>query len=193
MKDFKEIRSEWYKRLKDSGFVDIEDEDGNLKTFNIPRLSVQAQDYAYEKFRWVQNEHYYALCTDFMNQDVFQAFVYQRPQISLIWQAYCEGKTKEQIEKAFNMPSRYVRTTIENVRRIMMGKRHVDTRKYLITKTNRFIEYFDGHPENFIIWVHHYFAMDRTSDHQMRKLRKVTGFPMEKILSILKLIKGFKC
>lgn len=80
-KEFKELQSEWYNKLKDSGFKDIEQEDGNLKIWNS---SFFQRRYPPDVF--IAKASYYRMAEHFLN-----AYAFSAPIDKLVWELHSNG------------------------------------------------------------------------------------------------------
>ena len=90
----KSLQKEWYKKLKDSGFDDIED----TKHPNMPlkawhsfgRFNVSTMDRE-------ASETYYSLARDLLNTHKFKSKLHK-----IIWEHHCDGQSNRHIEKLIN-------------------------------------------------------------------------------------------
>lgn len=79
-KKFKTLQNVWAKKLKASGFEDIETEDGALKVSTDPRTISNAL--AMKESR----ETYYEVARQLLNDHVFES-----PGEIKVWEQHCEG------------------------------------------------------------------------------------------------------
>lgn len=95
----KNLTYKWYKKLKDSGFTDIENADGTLKNEVDPRTIASAM---------VDNRgEYYRQATEYHLSHGFDTLTEER-----VWGLHCEGKSFRQIAEFLNLTFYNVRTII---------------------------------------------------------------------------------
>lgn len=87
MKNLKELRAEWYRKLKESGFKDIEDYEGYLIHEGDPR-SNKLKD-------WRDHQEYYSLACEYLNSGEFEAELDKQ-----VWELFCEGNSIRKIERS---------------------------------------------------------------------------------------------
>lgn len=92
METYKKLKSRWYKKLLDSGFEDIENEDGTLKNEVDPRTVANAM--ATKELR----EEYYIRAEEFLAN--FKEFT---PLSRKIWALHCTGLGAHKISKTLNI------------------------------------------------------------------------------------------
>lgn len=95
-KDFKKLQREWNKRLKDSGFKDIEQPDGRLKRWDSHYFQLQFSQNHQGLTKEYQESKiaYYRMAGYFLNDYKFQDEVEK-----LIWNMHSEGVGQRAIIK----------------------------------------------------------------------------------------------
>lgn len=86
-KTYQQLRDVWYKRLKRSGFNDIEDSEGNLKDFTYKQVKRHLHV-------WESSGHYFELATSFLNEHEFES---SRDRI--IWEYHANALSTRDIAK----------------------------------------------------------------------------------------------
>lgn len=122
LKPNKQLLAEWAKKLKDSGFEDIEQEDGNLKQWH----SV----YFLERYKPVQfmlKETYYQMATSFLNDYPFEDSILGRID-KHIWQRHSEGGTSRKI--AEELKSLNIKTNYNKVNKVIKALSDKMVEKY---------------------------------------------------------------
>jgi 23S rRNA A2030 N6-methylase RlmJ len=89
-KEFKKLRDKWYKRLKDSGFVDIENKNGELLTSHADYFRYRQKMLGSTTFE--VKEEYYRLARQFLSDHKFAD-----KREMLIWEYHSEGKSIREI------------------------------------------------------------------------------------------------
>ena len=87
-KEFQELQKEWDRRLKESGFEDIEQRSGHLKKWSI-KFTLDAE------IKMKAKEEYYRMAGHFLHEYKFANAVERR-----IWELHCQGEGKLRIVKA---------------------------------------------------------------------------------------------
>lgn len=92
MKDYLTLRDEWYDKLKESGFEDIED----VYHPNIPLKAWHSLRFIslYEPIEFENQQVYYQMAENFSREHNFS-----RPFERLVWEAHCEGFSEREIAK----------------------------------------------------------------------------------------------
>lgn len=80
-KEFLALKKKWDKKLKSSGFEDIEQDDGNLKLWSSHFFKVR-----FNETLFGAKEEYYRLAGQFLHEKVFKDH-----KTKLIWQLHSEG------------------------------------------------------------------------------------------------------
>ncbi len=116
-KEFKKLQAKWYKKLKNSGFEDIEDTKGYLKEWSSKYLKksnggVKAK----------AKEEYYRLTGQFLYDHKFESPLEKR-----IWRMHAEGMSGESITailkaKKVNIYHNKVKRIIKNLANLMVTK-----------------------------------------------------------------------
>ena len=65
--EYEKLRAIWYKKLEKEGFVDIETDENNLKSWSAKFASKRSQDL------WQAKEAYYYMATNFLNDYKFES------------------------------------------------------------------------------------------------------------------------
>lgn len=114
-KEFKELQREWYKKLKDTGFEEIEQEDGNLKLWACHAFKTH-----YNPTSAGAKEEYYRLAGHFLYQYTFES-----EQERLTWELHSQGKSIREIliviaEKGYKSHKNKVHQTIKRLAKVMV-------------------------------------------------------------------------
>src|SRR5271165_2288854 len=103
-KTYDEERAMWYKKLKDSGFEDIEDDAGNLKTYEGGQFFEEHHLYDQLKHQTKEEQHqiaieattrYYQLATQFMH-----TYPFKRNLDKIVWEYHAVGTSRRRIATA---------------------------------------------------------------------------------------------
>lgn len=99
MSNFAKLKAEWYRKLSNSGFNDIENADGTLKVTTDPRTITNAiRDNRIE---------YYREAKELLNSDIIITALERS-----IWEAHCEGTSFRDIAKKEKLTFYRVRTIV---------------------------------------------------------------------------------
>lgn len=90
-KEFLKLQKLWYKKAAQSGYVDIEQDEDNLKIWDGHRIKAK---YTPDTFQ--AKEEYYRMAGNFLNDHVFQD-----KMDKLIWEFHTEGHSAPEIVKMF--------------------------------------------------------------------------------------------
>lgn len=115
--EFRTLQQQWYKKLEEDGFKDIEQEDGRLRSWaSWFQTHYTAEGYALK-------ENYYYLATNFLGEYTFPSDFYRR-----IWGLHCEGYSTRRITNWFRARGEYCQkdkaNQIINFLRQEMLKKH---------------------------------------------------------------------
>lgn len=109
-KKLKELQRFWNSALKAKGFSDIEDEDGNLKTY----ASSLQHSISPEEFE--ERREYFLEATSYVDSE------YLSGRDNFIWKLYCEGKEHSQIAKLTGLKGARVSQIIAEIDRRLMRR-----------------------------------------------------------------------
>lgn len=128
LNNFQALKKKWYQKLKESGFVDIEnDEYDSLKTYTLSR-SDNTERYKNAAFNKPFNQRYYALCRAIQHTEKFkkmceEGFEYGshgsikgKESHRKIWELYSEGIPYPQIMKRLNISYECVKYVVQKFR-----------------------------------------------------------------------------
>lgn len=108
---FKRLQSHWYKKLKDSGFEDIEN-------VNSPGESLHQWHsfyfFNYSKASFDIRWSYYQRATELLYDYVFENITERK-----IWAAHANGDSIRKIAAEFEMPFNEVRLTISKIKKAL--------------------------------------------------------------------------
>lgn len=90
---FKQLQKIWYKKLKDSGFEDIEKENGELKDFHSFKFQRTHSPVSFEL-----NARYYELASQLTHEYPFKS-----RRDKQVWVRHANGETLEQIAKEMGL------------------------------------------------------------------------------------------
>ncbi len=116
-KEFKALQADWYKKLNDDGFSDIEDLEGNLRTSANHNIENQQTLASFE-----HRQEYYRLAGFFYNDFSFKDDFKKK-----VWGMHAEGVAVREIAKALKeegYPAHRdkVDKTIQTLRKLMIKK-----------------------------------------------------------------------
>lgn len=117
---FKQLRIEWYKKLKSSGFNDIEYLTHDYLKTNAKQ--VQLNPWIIEGMRPTFRDEYFSICRDFHNSNEFALLINKYPHYEAIWALHCDGYFITEIARSLGRPMYGVRFIVRRIARIMMGK-----------------------------------------------------------------------
>ena len=130
-KSLKELQAVWDQKLKDSGFVDIEDGSGNLKEHRSPLIYLEEEETfpeeseddtgyfhsqpktgrveeGYSSLVWKQSvAEYYRLAGQFSHEYSFKS---DRDRV--VWQLHCEGKSSSEVASIMKLDPRTIKRLI---------------------------------------------------------------------------------
>lgn len=78
----------WYKKLEESGFVDIEQDEDNLKSWSAKFATKKSQEL------WKAKESYYHMATHFLND-----YKFETPIEKIIWEYHAEAISVQDISR----------------------------------------------------------------------------------------------
>jgi hypothetical protein len=106
-KKFKALKAKWDKKLKNTGFEDVENEDGSLKASTHPKaISFALRDKE-------EREAYYGIATQLLHTYTFVDEIEKR-----IWEMHCEGIAVRHIMKELDMGHHKIELVIDRMQRI---------------------------------------------------------------------------
>ena len=108
--DFQKVQDEWYTKLKNDGFVDIEQDEDNLKVWSAKFKT------AYQKLPkevWVAKATYYQMAENFL-QDYKFATKIER----IIWEYHANGISFRDIATTLNK-AKVTRTNRDNIWKVV--------------------------------------------------------------------------
>lgn len=86
-KPFKALQEKWYKKLKDEGFKDVEQDENHLKEWDSHAFVSR-----YSSKLFASKQTYFELAGQFV-----YTYKFKTPREKLIWELHAEGKTITQI------------------------------------------------------------------------------------------------
>lgn len=110
------LQDQWYKKLKESGFTDIEHKDGSIN-----RAFSRSDNWKDESLRQLTID-YYCMCTHFLNENKFKDEVER-----VIWEYHTEGlsirDTVKLLSQTLNIKRTRVQvwTTVNTLQKLMKG------------------------------------------------------------------------
>ena len=110
--EFKQIQQDWYNRLSNDGFQDIEDVTHPLRplqTWHNLKFRDVSQDVIESRLK------YYSKAKDLLNTYPFQNEVHQK-----IWELHSDGITARKIEKLIN--GTYKRASISSIIKLIASE-----------------------------------------------------------------------
>lgn len=110
-KSLKTLQKIWYKKLKDSGFNDIEDTNSPKEFLKTWHSSYFISRYTTESFE--RKESYYRLCSHFLWDYSFQSNLERE-----IWRLHSEGMSLRDIAKSLR--SQRIKLNKDNVNKIIV-------------------------------------------------------------------------
>lgn len=111
-KDLKSVKSIWYKKLKKSGFYDIEENEHKLKRYDADYFLHLGVDKATE------TSQYYSNCEEFLRKHLFFS-----KSDRYIWRLHCTGMTEVQIAKQIGVHESTISRVLSRLRKIMEDER----------------------------------------------------------------------
>lgn len=122
VKDFASLQKEWYGKLKNSGFEDIETTDGRLKEYSSTLLA-NPHKVLTQNGGWQAKEEYYRMAGHFLLEHKFETKLKK-----VMWEYHSNGISVEDIAKTLNKTG-VVKTNrtsvwqiIKDLRTIMFGR-----------------------------------------------------------------------
>lgn len=101
-KEFQKLQSMWYAKLKDEGFDEIENPDGNLKSWHSFMFARRPFSNPNSTHRILQEEEYYRLAGQFFYDHKFKNKTEKR-----MWELHSNGKSVRDIAKIITKESGY--------------------------------------------------------------------------------------
>lgn len=128
-KQFKDLQATWYKKLKNSGFEDIEKDEKYLKFYPLEYFETH-----YDPIKYQAKEDYYRMAGKFLYDHFFNEAGNARKdrdqESRLIWQAHAEGTSirnivklikkkgfKSKRDKVHKIVQQLVKIMVENARK----------------------------------------------------------------------------
>lgn len=122
MSDYKKLRDEWYKRLADLGFEDIEGNEDQLKAWHSIKFQKKGKNNT-NPANHESKANYYYYATHFLNNHKFEKEIHK-----LIWEEHTNGVGYRNITKmltkdgAYDMDAQEVRGIINHYKEIFLKK-----------------------------------------------------------------------
>lgn len=113
MQSLKNLKKKWYKKLKESGFLDIEDADENL------RSSASRFSYLYSPSEFKAIEEYYQIAQSLLHTDYLPI-----GRDREIWRHHADGLTVREIAKIMSINKDTVNRVINDIKR-----RHIEPQR----------------------------------------------------------------
>lgn len=101
--NFKKLKAQWDKKLKESGFEDIEQADGNLKIWHSTIFKNK-----FYKPRSEAKIEYYRLAGQLL-----WSYTFKSKNERDVWALHCEGFSRRQIQTKLKLKEFFVRSTVE--------------------------------------------------------------------------------
>jgi hypothetical protein len=113
--EYNKLREKWYKKLKKVGFKDIEQEDGQLKSWDSFRFRKKARSRndrvtTSSAVTHHQKADYYYYATHFLNDHTFEKEIHK-----LIWEQHSNGASIDRITKKIRKHRSINRNDIFNI------------------------------------------------------------------------------
>lgn len=118
----KQLLAEWNKKLKDSGFEDVEQDNGNLKQWHSVYFLAR-----YKPVQFMLKETYYQMAGSFLNDHPFEDSILGRID-KYIWQRHSEGGTSRKI--AEELKSLNIKTNYNKVNKVIKALSDKMVEKY---------------------------------------------------------------
>lgn len=116
--DFKRLQAHWYRKLRESGFTDIESSDtpDGLKShteWNARRLGMTSDGYDLPDLRF----QYYSMATEFLWRFEFSVQLHQR-----IWAFHAHGFSLREIGRLVGKDKDHVHGVVRSLKALMLGR-----------------------------------------------------------------------
>ena len=108
-----DLQKQWYKKLEDAGFSDIEVFDENMEPHNILRRPSYTL-YLKIKDRYLDEEMYYTCASRLLHTGLLPEKDYH------IWELFCEGYTHKQIVKSQKKSHRAVYLSLKRSKALLL-------------------------------------------------------------------------
>lgn len=110
-KEFSKLQAEWYRKLKKSGFDDVEQTDGNLKIWSAHYFQS-----AYTPDSFTAKETYYRLAGQFLHSHKFKT-----PHEREVWRLHSEGESIRAIAAHLGSYPNKIHKIIKKLSKEMLG------------------------------------------------------------------------
>ncbi len=104
-KPSKQLQDKWKQKLKDSGFEDIEQEDGNLVSWHSMYYMLR-----YTSAEFAEKQEYYRLARHYL-----EAWPFDTDRQRRVWELMELGKTYGEIAKIIGVSSRTISTEVSSL------------------------------------------------------------------------------
>lgn len=111
--NLKVLQAKWYKKLKDTGFNDIEDDKGRLINWSGRQLQDDLVQVTSKGSYRASEAEYYRLASQYLHEKKFPSKAHKT-----IWALHAEGLTQEAIALKLSLPKATVQHRIERLRKI---------------------------------------------------------------------------
>lgn len=120
-KKFDKLRTQWYQKLKDSGFEDIEDTHSPNEYLNAWHSSYFQTRYDRDEFE--EKREYYDRARSYLEEQMqtIEYLIFSKQIDRLIWELYSEGMSLRQIAKALNTNKDKVQKIVKVISNKMLG------------------------------------------------------------------------
>lgn len=113
--EFKKLQAKWYKKLKASGFEDIEEQDSPQEMLKQWHSLYFLSRYEVSEFQ--AKQRYFELASQFLHTHVFETS-YEKA----IWRDYSKGLSARAIARHLEVRSEKINRVIKRLERIMLGQ-----------------------------------------------------------------------
>lgn len=134
-KEFQDLKNEWYRKLKDTGFNDLDQDENSLKTWDSSRLTrkIQGQYYVNNKVYNEAREEYYRQAGWFLNDYRWGNYLRNPKKFFYkeIWTLHSEGISIRNIVKILKLKG--IKISQDPVNRIILNFSKKMFKKYGVT------------------------------------------------------------
>lgn len=111
--DFKKLQAKWYKKLKSSGFHDIEEPDSPREMLKQWALELARPSNA---LKFQEKRDYFLKATHFLNDYKFKSLKERK-----VWELHSDGLSLMQTAKKVRLSKSWVGTIVLKLQRIMLS------------------------------------------------------------------------
>lgn len=120
-KEFKEVETAWYKKLKEAGFDDIENQETHdLKKYSNNLFFKHSSRDVGVVHKFVYVRRYFELAAQFVGSPEYLACISKNPKYARVWEMHADGRTYREIAKETGMHKMTALDVVKRLSKVML-------------------------------------------------------------------------